>query len=400
MSIPIRVDLPDETDRFARFRLIQWWDQRLLENARVLVAGAGAIGNELIKNLALLGIGNIFIIDLDTIENSNLTRSVLYREEDNGRPKAEIAAKTAKDIYQGTHALGFQGNLLSDLGLGVFRWADLVIAGLDNREARLSISRNCWRTRTPWIDGAIEGLNGIVRVFTPPEGPCYECTLSAKEKNLLKVRRSCNLLSRSDMLSGKVPTTPTSASIIAGIQCQEAIKLLHGLSVLNGKGFVFDGMFHNSYTVEYEKDDDCNGHESFEHIISLDKSVFTTSLREMVKFIQDRLGKDALLEFTQDIVCRFECKECDQSQRVFKPLSIITEREGRCPLCDNMRIPVLCHSLNGKEEYLDMSFSEFGIPPFDIVIGRSGFNQIFLEFSADKEHVLGSLVTSTGSERD
>src|ERR1043166_4976264 len=129
--------------RFDRFKLISWWDQQRLARARVLVVGAGALGNEIIKNLALLGVGNLFIADMDRIENSNLSRSVLYREKDNGTLKATAAARAAKEIYPEIKATAFNGNIVHDLGLGVFHWADVVIGGLDNREARLAINRAC-----------------------------------------------------------------------------------------------------------------------------------------------------------------------------------------------------------------------------------------------------------------
>ena len=82
----IRIDgTADEAeDRFARFRLIGWWDQKRLDRARVLVIGAGALGNEIVKNLALLGVGRVFIADRDRVENSNLSRSILFREDDCG----------------------------------------------------------------------------------------------------------------------------------------------------------------------------------------------------------------------------------------------------------------------------------------------------------------------------
>jgi adenylyltransferase/sulfurtransferase len=82
-------------DRFDRFRLIGWWDQDRLSQARVLVIGAGALGNEIVKNLALLGIGHVFVADRDRVENSNLSRSILFREQDCGRPKAEVVAQRA-----------------------------------------------------------------------------------------------------------------------------------------------------------------------------------------------------------------------------------------------------------------------------------------------------------------
>src|SRR5580765_683517 len=88
-----------ENDRFHRFKLISWWDQSKLSRAKILVVGAGALGNEIVKNLALLGVGNVLIADLDRIENSNLSRSILYRASDNGGYKAQAAARAAKDIY-------------------------------------------------------------------------------------------------------------------------------------------------------------------------------------------------------------------------------------------------------------------------------------------------------------
>ena len=66
------------------YDLLSWFDTERVRNARVLVVGAGALGNEVLKNLALFGVGNIYVVDYDTIEYSNLTRSILFREEDAG----------------------------------------------------------------------------------------------------------------------------------------------------------------------------------------------------------------------------------------------------------------------------------------------------------------------------
>ena len=132
-----------QEDRFARFKLINWWDQERLNRAKIVIIGSGALGNEIVKNLALLGIGNLFIVDMDNIENSNLSRSILFREKDNGEKKSEVAARIAKDIYPNLNVHWFHGDAINDLGLGVFEWADVVITGLDNREARLSVNRNC-----------------------------------------------------------------------------------------------------------------------------------------------------------------------------------------------------------------------------------------------------------------
>ena len=84
------------------------------------VAGCGALGNEVVKNLALFGVGHIYVVDFDKIELSNLTRSVLFREEDayNHAYKAEIVAKRASEINPQIEAVPIVGNLFSDVGFG------------------------------------------------------------------------------------------------------------------------------------------------------------------------------------------------------------------------------------------------------------------------------------------
>src|SRR5262245_12451976 len=147
-------------DRFSRFRLIGWWDQEKLRSARVLVIGAGALGNEILKNLALLGFANIVVVDLDSIEASNLSRSILYRVADIGRPKAEAAADAVRNVFPEASIHPITANVVHGLGLGMFAWADLVLAGLDNREARLRVNRGGWELREPWSVGGIERING------------------------------------------------------------------------------------------------------------------------------------------------------------------------------------------------------------------------------------------------
>ena len=131
-------------DRFSRFRLIGWWDQEKIRTARMLVIGAGALGNEILKNLALLGFTQIVVVDMDLIEASNLSRSILYRTEDIGRAKAEAAADAVRNILPEAQVRAIRGDVVNGLGLGLFHWADMVLAGLDNREARLWINRACW----------------------------------------------------------------------------------------------------------------------------------------------------------------------------------------------------------------------------------------------------------------
>ena len=193
-----------EEDRYSRLRLIPWWEQDRLKNACIMVVGAGAIGNELIKDLTLLGIGKILIIDMDKIEHTNLTRSVLYRAHDVGRYKAEVAAERAAEMNPDVKTKALISNIIDDIGLGVFRRMNVVLGGLDNREARLAINQSCYKVNRPFIDGAIEALNGFARVFLPPEGACYECTMTELDWKLINKRWKTGILSSSQHSSMKV----------------------------------------------------------------------------------------------------------------------------------------------------------------------------------------------------
>ena len=378
----------EQEDRFQRFSLIGWWDQKKIRDAKVLVIGAGALGNEIIKNLALLGFGHVLIADLDNIENSNLSRSVLYRAKDNGSSKAQVAAKSAKDIFPDMNVDFFHGNIIYDLGLGAYNWADMVIAGLDNREARLTINRNCWKVNKPWIDGAIEQISGIARVFVP-DGPCYECTMSETDWKLLNRRRSCNLLSRDEMQEGKVPTTPTISSIIAGVQCQEAVKLLHGMDTIAGKGFVYNGISSDSYLIEYQRNDDCYSHDTAERIFSMKNRTSEIKVGELLKLAKKQFGDDTVLELGRDILESMSCPNCKAVENMYMSLGKATNSLSPCPKCGAKREVNTIFTISGTEALLDKTFSEIGVPPFDIIWARNAEHLYGFEFAGDAKDVLG-----------
>jgi molybdopterin/thiamine biosynthesis adenylyltransferase len=378
-------------NRFERFELINWWEQKRLREAKVLVVGAGALGNEILKNLALLGFGNIIIVDMDKIENSNLSRSILFRAEDQGDFKAEVAAKAIINIYPDINVKSIVGNIIYDIGLGIFNWADIVIAGLDNREARLVINRNCWKLNKPWIDGAIEQLNGIARVFIPPDGACYECTMSEVDWKIIKDRRACTGLTREELLMGKIPTTPTSGSIIAAIQCQEAVKLIHGLEVLKSKGYYFNGLSHDSYIITYSRKEDCSSHETFTNIIKTGKSVKQTKISDLLLDVKSILGNEAVIDFNFEIISEVNCPACEQIEAIFRPIDDLAEGELVCKKCGTIRIMNIFHSIDGTENFLDRYFSDIGIPSYDIISGRNGLEKTHLIFDGDENILTGLL---------
>ena len=394
MENNLELDSSDfEEDQYSRLRLIPWWDQERLTNAMIMVVGAGAIGNELIKNLSLLGIGKILVYDMDSIENTNLTRSVLYRRKDVGRFKAEVAAERAMEINPDVHAKAFVSNIIDDVGLGVFRRMDVVLGGLDNREARLHINQSCYKVNRPWIDGAIEALSGFARVFIPGHGACYECTMTENDWMLINKRKSCALLTHEQMNEGKIPTTPTSSSVIAGIQVQEMLKLLHsdrGLPTLAGKGYVFNGLTHDSYVVEYQEKPDCMSHDIFEDIIEKEWSVTDTTIGAALESVRNDMGENAVIDLDRDIAIEAKC-ECGETKGLFMPVHKLKGSMLTCPKCGKQMAFESKHSFNGSEDYLSKTFAEIGIPPLHIITGRIGMNEKHYEFSKDAETVFQGL---------
>jgi adenylyltransferase/sulfurtransferase len=380
---------PEAAERFSRFGLIEWWNQARLAEARVVVIGAGALGNELVKNCALLGIGSLVVVDFDTVEVSNLSSSVLFRTSDAGRPKAEVAAAAARALYPGQRAVPVHADVVHGVGLGLFRWADVVLGALDNREARLSVNRACYRVGRPFVDGGIDVLSGVVRVFLPPEGPCYECTMGDADWRALEQRRSCSLLNRELLELGKVPTTPTVASVVAGMQAQEAVKLLHGQPTLSGSGFVFEGRTHSSYLTTYARNPDCLSHDPLDPIEPRDRRAAEVTGREALAWARERLGPGARLEFARELLRALHCPACGARERCLRPLASVTEEDAVCR-CGARRIPELFHALEGDEDYLDLPLARLGVPPWDVLCGRSGDRAVGFELSGDRAEVLGA----------
>lgn len=381
-------------DRFSRFRLIPWWDQKKLRAARVLVIGAGALGNEILKNLALLGFEQMVVVDLDRIEESNLSRTILFNSGDVGAFKANIAAESVKRLAPQSRVRPIAANMLQDCGLGLFAWSDVVLAGLDNREARLWINRCAWKMNRPWIDGAIEGINGVARVFLAGSAPCYECTLGETDWKLLEQRMSCNLLLREADTQGKVATTPTISSVIAGIEVQEAVKLLHGMPTLAGSGFVFEGLNHTSYKVEYTANPDCLSHFTFDNVMELPQKSSELTLEDLRRRgAADLHSSDVVVEFSRDIVHELECPHCGKTEEKFVPVGSIRYQEGRCPGDGRMRVVKTIHGYSGNESFGKRTLDQLGLPLFDVFSVRSAESEKAYLIAGDKAAVLGEELT-------
>lgn len=363
--------LIDDNDRYSRLRLISWWDQEKLKKAKVFVVGAGALGNEVLKNLALLGVGQVYVIDLDEIEDSNLTRSVLFRARDRGKSKAFAAAEALRDINPDTNVTPIHGNVITDIGLGLFRDVDVVIGCLDNREARLWVNRCCWKVGRPWVDGGIQEISGVLKVFQPPDGACYECAMTENDYRLINLRYSCPLLKREDILSGKVPTAPTIASMIGGLQTQEALKLIHGMPVKAGEALIFNGISNTFYSTKFQHKENCLSHDTYPQPVELEltnnctaKELFAQARQQ---FSDSAAQAELVLHLDRDLVVSVHCAPCDLSRPIMRPQQAVGMKDALCEKCGGLTKPLLEHEVAQSSPLAAQTLNSLGIPAYDIV---------------------------------
>ena len=403
MSTEIRQLIDYRNDRDASLKLIEWFDVERVRNARILVIGAGAIGNEALKNLALLGIGHIFIVDRDTIEMSNLSRSVLFRASDNGKDKVEVAARAMRELNPNIKTTYRKADVTLDVGLGLLRRVDVVIGCLDNNQARLYINRACWKVGKPWIDAGIGQLNGQVRVFVPGNGACYECSFSEAQYD--EIRVPCNLLASKYENEGKIPTTPTIASIMGAVQVQEALKLLDASRwegrTLSGREFLFNGTVGEASVVSLPAKESCFAHSSmdFTKLVELENvTAQQTTAAELLAIARQHLSDDAVIVLNFELCVEMRCPNCQDSIRMLRPERKIFREELLCADCGHDRYLVTTHTLGGpttdyKEDFLDTTLAALGVPPLEILEarGQNGVS-VYLELTGDAANALSPTV--------
>ncbi len=381
------------------FTLLSWFKKERVKAARVLVAGAGALGNEVVKNLALFGVGHIFVVDFDRIELSNLTRSVLFREADAHvhAYKAEIAARRAMEINPQIRVTPIVGNLFSDVGLGIYKSVDVIIGCLDSRIARYQLNRLSLRVGKTWIDGSIENLTGVIKVYVPGVS-CYECGLSREEFNHIMLRTGCADVVRVQSSAGRVATTPISASIIGAMQVQEAMKIIHldesGTSpfkTLQGKMLRYEGMTNavNIYKFTPWKRS-CPAHERWDNIIEARELSASLSVREVLLRLKTLLGVKSVEinmrnnKYIDKIVSDHPEKEFEVRRPESKLDEFISaDEELRRLSYKTLFHKVFYENIDESFPYQDSSLVEIGIPPFDVIQVSTERGVFYVELSAD-----------------
>ena len=251
-----------DEDKFDRARRIGWLDIDAIAKARVLMVGAGAIGNEVGKNLVLSGFKNITVVDMDKVVCSNLARCLFFSDSDaaEGGYKAKIVAAGMSALDDGVRVNPIIGTI-QEQGDNFFQEFDVVFGCLDNVLARLHVNSQCCFHNVPYIDGAMDGFNGKVQVIFSGSGPCLECGMNDSHAKIVEQRFSCTGNNISLFLP-KIGAEITTTSIVGAMMVRESLKLISGKREFCINNVIYyNGQKNSLNELEISIREDCPNHK-------------------------------------------------------------------------------------------------------------------------------------------
>ncbi len=239
----------DEVRRYSRHLIIPdvgMTGQKRLKNAKVLCVGAGGLGSPSLMYLAAAGVGTLGIVEFDVVDESNLQRQIIHGQSDIGRPKAESARDSIKEINPHVNVVIHDERLDSSNVMDLFAQYDLIVDGTDNFATRYLVNDACVLLGKPYVWGSIYRFDGQASVFWAEYGPCYRCLYPEPPP------------------PGMVPSCAEGGVLgvlcgsIGSIQVTEAIKLIAGIGdPLIGRLMIYDALEMQYRQVKVRKDPNC-----------------------------------------------------------------------------------------------------------------------------------------------
>ncbi|MHA2357996.1 MAG: HesA/MoeB/ThiF family protein [Candidatus Heimdallarchaeaceae archaeon] len=249
-----------DDDRYSRQSLIPGWNQSKLDNSTVILVGVGAIGSYVGTILASSGVGKLILIDFDSIELSNLNRQLLFREEDVGKNKAEVAAKRLEEINPSIDIQFFKEKM-EDVPLLVYEQADVIIGCLDTFIGRRWISSMSLRVKAPLILGGMFAFLGDVQVIIPYKTACFECQPLVPDEELAQACTPFGEERKKDREEEeevvRLPAVATLSSIIGGKMAQEALKLVLKMGRKLENYLFYDGLSNTTTIIPLSRMEEC-----------------------------------------------------------------------------------------------------------------------------------------------
>jgi molybdopterin/thiamine biosynthesis adenylyltransferase len=263
MEGPLRIGSADD-DRYDRARRVVWLDMDAVFRSGVLVVGAGALGNEVAKNLALSGFRRVTVVDHDEVSTSNLARCLFFSKADADarRSKADVVAARIADLSPDTDTRALVARV-EDISDAVFEDHDVVLGCLDNIAARMNTNSRAFAAGMPFVDGGMNGFVGRVTTVLPPDGPCLQCMMNRTHAKVASMHFSCT--GRRDVVFHEpvVPAEITTTSVVSAIMVRESLKIVSGRTdMITSRLFYYDGGRGVSEELDVEVNPDCPVHRA------------------------------------------------------------------------------------------------------------------------------------------
>ena len=220
--------------------------QKKINEAKVLMVGAGGLGCPVGFYLAAAGVGTLAIVDNDEVELSNLQRQIAHSVKTIGVNKAESAKKTFEGLNPDVNVITIKERINSKNILDIMKDYDIVVDGTDNFPTRYLINDACVMLKKPLVSGAILRFEGQVTTIVPGEGPCYRCLF--EEPPPAGLVPSCQEAGVLGVLCG----------VVGSLQATEVLKLIIGKGKpLIGSLLIYDALGVNFRKVKVPKNTDC-----------------------------------------------------------------------------------------------------------------------------------------------
>jgi molybdopterin/thiamine biosynthesis adenylyltransferase len=369
-------------DYFARQELVLDGETgRRIGQTRVLVVGAGAGGNEVLKNLALMGFGHFTVVDFDPIESSNLSRTTLFSKEHIGQSKAAVAAEVLGklSLHEAPHITSH--NLrIQDLGKQVFLDNDIVISCVDTNDARAYLNEWCVRLGKPFLEMGFEKF--VIQVcFFPNAARGDACLREVIGYGEFSGRRqSCSRLKLADTRLQHIPTIQVSSALAGAFVATEVILYLQGRSQLGNKLLQYSAEHHRCGVFDVPQSGKCLLHREGELAlveVGLDSTATVRALLEGTKAVT---GEECMLRLPDEFIFSMGCEGCGKELSIGRLKADVYDKERWCatcleagkyeeiPISSNWSMIREMNLLNPKHsEFVGLRLEDFAVKPNDLI---------------------------------
>lgn len=353
----------------------------VIRNTRILVVGIGAGGNELLKNLVLMGFGKFTLVDFDPIENTNLSRTTLFTKKDIGKSKALVAAErlTEMCLHESPNIVGLNAKI-QDIGRRMFLNHDLVVCCVDTKNARVYINDWCVRLKKPFFEMGFEKF--VVQIsFFPNQSISDPCLRDFIGNTSMSGRRqSCSKLKMHDTQLRHIPTIQVAAALAGVFIATEIILFLKGESRLKNKMMQYAAQYHRVLEIDIEKSEQCSAHSDHDLPRYSSNLNSKNTFKELFEEFRNEHNLECYISWQEEFIYKVECENCRKDIFIKRFKSEVYDNERWCsdcrstyredhPVTSNWLINKNLFLTNEKHTFfLNIPMSEFGVVSNDILV--------------------------------